>query len=107
MLICVDTHIRVLSDEYPNNLNSILFQDNTYLPNSVQGEHMNVYIQRVKKRQLFSSGLPSELLTNVIFSKRRSITRCKAIKGDLMEQTWHPDRILTWCGVNFETDNWY
>jgi hypothetical protein len=25
------------------------------------------------------------------------VTQCKSIKGELMERTWHPDRVWNWC----------
>lgn len=27
----------------------------------------------------------------------RVVKQCKAIKGELMERTWHPDRVWNWC----------
>ena len=29
--------------------------------------------------------------------KERNVKRCKSVKGDLMEKTWHPARYQSWC----------
>lgn len=105
-LNCAHTCIRTLPDELPSTL-LYLSCSGIYLPplaEFAEHYHPNIYIARVKRREKFLAGLQSEL-DNKIFSKKRTVVRCKAIKGELMERTWHPDRILTWCGVDFERDD--
>lgn len=40
----------------------------------------------------------------VIPSRDEIRSRCRLTKGELIEHTWHPDRIIPWCGVDFEND---
>jgi Leucine-rich repeat (LRR) protein len=105
-LDCANTRIRSLPNELPQTL-MYLCCSGIYLPPFVdfrERYHPNRYIARVKQRERFLAGLQSDL-DDKIFNKKRTVVRCKAIKGELMERTWHPDRIFTWCGVDFERDD--
>jgi hypothetical protein len=35
--------------------------------------------------------------------KARVAARTRAFKEDLMIKTWHPSRVVDWCGVNFDS----
>lgn len=58
------------------------------------------YVNEYTKRKIH---LYSEFAA--IHEKKRCVDRCKRFKQELIEFTWHPSRIIDWCGVNFESDD--
>jgi hypothetical protein len=55
------------------------------------------YSIRILRFKRFIYSFPEAFETSCVFSRQRSIQRCKTIKEDLMAATWHPDRVLDWC----------
>lgn len=66
-------------------------------PMYVEDEYIDNYYIRVLRFKRFIYTFPEAFETCCIFSRKRSIARCKAIKEELMAYTWHPDRVLDWC----------
>ena len=40
------------------------------------------------------AGLGGEV---AVARRATAVGRCKTVKGELMERTWHPDRVWNWC----------
>jgi hypothetical protein len=68
------------------------------IPDNQPGERPNAYAKRINTFQKHIATL--KLVLDERKSRKRMIARCKAIKGCLIEATWHPDRILAWCDPN-------
>jgi Leucine-rich repeat (LRR) protein len=103
-------HLRILSfqscgittlPELPSTL-TIIRPNGSCLPVLIyETENMKpyVYYNRVMKFKAFIAGLDE------YFTMKRITQRCKIVKQELIEYTWHPSRILTWCGVDFGSDD--
>jgi Leucine-rich repeat (LRR) protein len=104
------SHLRILSFEscgitklpvLPSTL-TIIRPNGSCLPVLIyEAENMKpyVYYNRVMKFKAFIAGLDE------YFTMKRITQRCKIVKQELIEYTWHPSRILTWCGVDFGSDD--
>lgn len=59
--------------------------------------YIDKYYIRVLRFKRFIYTFPEAFEASCVFSRQRSIQRCREIKEDLMAATWHPDRVLDWC----------
>lgn len=88
------TPLRELPEQFPDSLR-FLHSYETLMPDKFENEMPNEYLARVKKFQGFIEGLKPVLEEREC--RKRVISRCKAVKEDLMAATWHTDRVLDWC----------
>lgn len=91
-----NTKIKKLPDIFPETLTRLVCDDCPYLRSRFPDEPVASYHACVKNKERFLKDIP-EYVEDFVYSKRRMITRCKAIKEDLMAATWHTDRVLDWC----------
>lgn len=91
------TPLRELPDHFPESLET-LYAFEMLVPDKLVEETPNEYVARVKTFQRFISGLKTVLEERE--RRKRTITRCKSVKEDLMATTWNTDRVLDWCDPN-------
>ncbi len=92
------TPICELPERFPETLTTLRAFQMMRIPDNQPDEEPNNYAKRINTFQIHIANL--KLALEERKSRKRIIARCKAIKGCLMEATWHPDRVLTWCDPN-------
>lgn len=96
MLDCRDTSLLKLPELLHECMTLESFHGCKNLPPILEGvDTIESYHARLTKKQHFVKDFPDKF--ELYASRKRSISRCKAIKERLMAYTWHPDRVLDWC----------